>query len=46
MKKNYFQKKTIKGVIGSATTSWVGFNRINQILEGTTKVDGTPNGLD
>jgi hypothetical protein len=45
-KKKYFQEKTTKGVTGSATTSWVWFNRMNQILEGTTKVDGTPNGLD
>jgi hypothetical protein len=46
MKKKYFQEKTTKGVIGFATTSWVWFDRMNQILEGTAKVDGTPNGLD
>jgi hypothetical protein len=46
MKKKYFQEKTTKGVIGFATTSWVWFNKMNQILEGTTKVDGTPNGLE
>ncbi len=46
MKKKYFQEKIVKGVTGFATTSWVWFNRMNQILEGTTKVDGTPNGLD
>jgi hypothetical protein len=42
----YFQKKIAKGVIGSTTTSWVWFNRMNQILEGIAKADGTPNGLD
>jgi hypothetical protein len=46
MKKKSFQEKTTKGVIGSATTSWVWFNRINQILEGIAKVNGTPNELD
>ncbi len=46
MKKKYFQEKITKGVIGSTTTSRVWFNRMNQILEGTTKVDGTFNGLD
>jgi len=46
MKKKYFQEKTTQGVIGSATISWVWFDRMNQNLEGTTKVDGTPNGLD
>ncbi len=46
MKKKYFQEKTTKGVTGFATTSWVWFNRMNQILESTTKVDGTPNGFD
>jgi hypothetical protein len=46
MKKKYFQEKTTKCVTCSATTSWVWFNRMKQILEGTTKVDGTPNGLD
>jgi hypothetical protein len=46
MKKKYFQEKTTEGVIGSATTSWVWFNRINQILEGIVKVNGTPNELD
>ncbi len=44
MKKKYFQEKTPKGV--TATTSWVWFNRMNQILEGTTKADDTPYGLD
>jgi hypothetical protein len=46
MKKKYFQEKTTKGVTSFATTSWVWFNRMNQILEGTTKANGTPNGLD
>ncbi len=46
MKKKYFQKKIIEGVIGSATTSWIWFDKMNQILEGTTKVDDTSNGLD
>jgi hypothetical protein len=46
MKKNYFQKKIAKGVTGSATTSWVWFDKMNQILKGTTKANGTPNGLD
>jgi hypothetical protein len=46
MKKKYFQEKIAEGVAGSATTSWVWFDRMNQILEGTTKEDGTPNGLD
>jgi hypothetical protein len=46
MKKKYFQEKTAEGVTSFATTSWVWFNRMNQILEGATKVDGTPNGLD
>jgi hypothetical protein len=46
MKKKYFQEKTTKGVTCSATTSWVWFNRMKQILEGTRKADGTPNGLD
>ncbi len=46
MKKKSFQEKTIEGVIGSATTSWVWFNTINQILEGIAKINGTPNELD
>jgi hypothetical protein len=46
MKKKYFQEKIVEGVTSSATTSWVCFNRMNQILEGTTKVNGTLNGLD
>jgi hypothetical protein len=46
MKKKYFQEKTTKGVTSSATTSWVWFNRMNQILEGIAKANGTPNGLD
>ncbi len=46
MKKKYFQGKIVEGVIGFATTSWVWFNKMNQNLEGTTKVDGTLNGLD
>jgi hypothetical protein len=46
MKKKCFQEKIAKDVIGFATTSWVWFNRMNQILDGTTKADGTPNGLD
>jgi hypothetical protein len=46
MKKKYFQEKTTKGVTCSATTSCVWFNRMKQILEGATKADGTPNGLD
>jgi hypothetical protein len=46
MKKKYFQKKIIEGVIGSATTSWIWFDKMNQILEGKTKVDDTSNGLD
>jgi hypothetical protein len=46
MKKKYFQEKIVEGVISSATTSWVWFNRMNQILEGTTKANGTLNGLD
>jgi hypothetical protein len=46
MKKKYFQEKTLEGVTGSATTSWVWFNQMNQILEGTTKANGTPNELD
>ncbi len=45
MKKKYFQEKTTKGVTSFATTSWVWFDQMNQILEGTTKADGTPNGL-
>jgi hypothetical protein len=46
MKKKYFQEKTAKGVIGSTSTSWVWFNRMNQILEGIAKANGTPNGLE
>ncbi len=46
MKKKYSQEETTKGVTCSATTSWVWFNRMKQILEGVTKADGTPNGLD
>jgi hypothetical protein len=46
MKKKYFQEKTPQGVTGFATTSWVWFNQMNQILEGTTKANGTHNGLD
>jgi hypothetical protein len=46
MKKKYFQKKIIEGVTGSATTSWIWFDKMNKILEGTTKVDDTSNGLD
>jgi len=45
MKKKYFQEKIAKGVIGFTITSWVWFNRMNQSLEGTTKANGTPNGL-
>ncbi len=39
-------KKTLEGITSFATTSWVWFNRMNQILEGTTKVDDTLNELD
>ncbi len=46
MKKKYFQEKTREGVIGSTTTSSVWFNRMNQILEGIAKINGTPNELD
>jgi hypothetical protein len=46
MKKKYFQEKTAKGVIGSASTSRVWFNRMNQIQEGIANADGTPNGLE
>jgi hypothetical protein len=46
MKKKYFQEKTLESVIGSTTISCVWFNRMNQILEGTTKANGTPNGID
>jgi len=46
MKKKYFQKKIIEGVKGSATTSWIWFDKMNQILDGATKVDDTSNGLD
>ncbi len=46
MKNIYFQEKTLKSVTSFATISRVWFNRMNQILEGTTKVDGTPNGLN
>jgi hypothetical protein len=46
MKKKYFQEKTTEDVTSSTTTSWVWFDNMNQILEGTTKADGTPNGLD
>jgi ABC-type uncharacterized transport system YnjBCD substrate-binding protein len=46
MKKKYFQEKIVEGVIGSTTTSWVWFDKLNQILEGTTMANGTPNGLD
>jgi hypothetical protein len=46
MKKKYFQEKTSEGVTSSATSSWVWFNKMNQILEGTRKIGGTPNGLD
>jgi hypothetical protein len=46
MKKKYFQEKTLEGLTGFATTSWVWFNRMNQILDGTTKANGKPNGLD
>jgi hypothetical protein len=45
MKKKYFQEK-IGSVTSFATTSWVWFNRMNQILGGTSKANGTPNGLD
>jgi hypothetical protein len=44
MKKKYFQEK-IGGVTSFATTSWAWFNRMNQILGGTSKANGTPNGL-
>jgi hypothetical protein len=46
MKKKYFQEKTLESVIGSTIISCVWFNRMNQILEGTTKANGTPNGID
>jgi hypothetical protein len=46
MKKKYFQGKIVKGVTSFATTSWVWFNKMNQNLEGTTKANGTFNGLD
>ncbi len=42
MKKKYFQKKIVEGVTSSITTSWIWFDRMNQILEGATKVDDTP----
>jgi hypothetical protein len=46
MNKNYFQKNIVEGVTSSTTISWIWFYRMNQILEGATKVDDTPNGLD
>jgi hypothetical protein len=46
MKMKYFQEKIVEGVIGFVTTSWVWFNRMNQILEDATKADGTLNELD
>ncbi len=46
MKKKYFQGKMVKGVTCFTTTSWVWFNKMNQILGDTTKADGTLNGLD
>jgi len=46
IKKKYFQEKIVEVVTRFATTSWVWFNRMNQILEGTTKEDGTLNGID
>jgi len=44
--KNKIQKKATKGVTGATTASWVWFLKMNQILEGTTKADGRPSGLD
>jgi hypothetical protein len=41
-----FSRKDRRRCYKFATTSWVWFNRMNQILEGTAKADGTPNGLD
>ncbi len=46
IKKKYFQEKIAKVVTCFATISWVWFNMMNQILEGTTKANGTLNGLD
>jgi hypothetical protein len=46
MKKKYFKEKIVEGVTSSVTISWIWFNRMNQILEGTTKANDTPNGLD
>jgi hypothetical protein len=40
------QKETTKGVIGATTISWVWFDKMNQILEGTAKANDTPSGLD
>jgi hypothetical protein len=46
MKKKYFQEKTAKGITSSTSISWVWFDRMNQILEGIAKANGTPNGLE
>ncbi len=46
MKKKYFQEKIEEGVTNFGTISWIWFDKMNQILEGTIKVDDTPNGLD
>jgi len=41
-----FSRKDSKRCYSFTITSWVWFNRMNQSLEGTTKANGTPNGLN
>jgi hypothetical protein len=40
----YLQEKPMKGVASATTTSWVWFDRMDQILESMTKIVGTPKG--
>ncbi len=42
----YFQEKPTNGVPSATTTSWVWFDRMDQILESMTKIDGTPKGFE
>jgi len=42
----YLQEKPMKGVASATTTSWVCFERMDQILESMTKIDGKPKGFD
>jgi hypothetical protein len=43
-KKKHFEKKAmVISVISATTISWIQFDMMNQIIEGTTKANDTPN---